>query len=58
MLVKDFGKMERENGSGMKEVASMVGKLNYYAPLIPGGKRNRSMIGNVVKRSKWRNDTR
>ena len=42
--------------TGYKE--SMVGKLNYYAPLVPEGKRNRLIIENVVKRSKGRNDTR
>ena len=48
VLVRELCKMEREKGAGMKAVESVVGKLNYYAALIPGGKRNRSMIGNVV----------
>ena len=39
VLVKNLWKKEREKGAGMKEVDSMVGKLNYYALLVPGGKR-------------------
>ena len=57
-MVRDLCKMEREKGAGMIEVESLVGILNYYAALVPGGKRNRSMIGNVVRRSTGRDDNR
>ena len=43
VLVRELCKMEREKGAGMKAVESVVGKLNYYDALIPGGKRNRSI---------------
>ena len=33
--MKELGKMEREKGDGMKAVESVVGKLNYFAALIP-----------------------
>ena len=58
VLVRELCKMEREKGAGMKAVESLVGKLNYCTALIPGVKRNRSMIGNVVRRSTGSHDNR
>ena len=58
VLVRELCKIEREKEAGMKAVEYLVDKLNYYATLVPGGKRNSSMIGNVVRRSKGRHDTR
>ena len=57
-LVRELWNMESEEGVTLKKAEVVMGKLNYYAALVPRGYRNRSLISGVVAMKKNHYDDR
>ena len=51
-MVKDLFKIDREENMTLNEAEVMMEKMNYYAPLVKGRVRNRSLINSLLARSK------